>query len=181
MKTTIVNIADIEISNAFARSIPSTQKIQKYRKAYCFIKMGFACAAYGTAQIKPIILNRNMQIVDGYIQYLVLKENGETEAECLITNFTNHDTLTKYLYIYGNHVQNENSKTYVWRIPMNYEWDKFVRNLKIGDIIFCNTKYGKDLIEVTQIKRLKKAPITNYIKGVANKCIIRNGTKLYCN
>lgn len=181
MKTTMVNIEDIKVGAAFAASLPSKRKMQKYRKAYCSIKMGFACAEYGIVQIKPIILNKNMQIVDGYIQYLVLKENDETEAVCLVTNFVAHDTSTEYLYIYGKHVQNENSKIYVWRIPINYEWDKFIKNLKIGDFIFCNTKYGKDLIEVMEIERLRKAPTSKHTKGVASKCIIRNGTKLHCN
>lgn len=66
-----IKLSDIVISSDFATSVPSEQKVQKYRKRF----------AETSKQSKFLVLNDDNVLVDGYIQYLILKENDIEEAK----------------------------------------------------------------------------------------------------
>lgn len=70
-----IRLLDIIITEAFANSHPSDEKVQKYRKE--FAKTG--------KQSKFLVINKYNVLMDGYIQYLILKENGIEEAEYIRT------------------------------------------------------------------------------------------------
>ena len=61
-----IRLLDIIITEAFANSHPSDEKVDKYRKE--FAKTG--------KQSKFLVINKYNVLMDGYIQYLILKENG---------------------------------------------------------------------------------------------------------
>lgn len=61
-----IKLSEIIITEAFANSHPSDEKVDKYRKE--FAKTG--------KQSKFLVINKYNVLMDGYIQYLILKENG---------------------------------------------------------------------------------------------------------
>lgn len=64
----LVNICTIQIPNTFARSKVNREKMKAKRKAY-----------RSSGQLKPITLKRGSTLlIDGYISYLLAKENGLT-------------------------------------------------------------------------------------------------------
>lgn len=74
-----IRISDIIITEAFTNSNPSEEKFRKYRRE--FAKIG--------KQSKLLVVNKYNVLVDGYIQYLILKENGIEEAEYIRTSKKN--------------------------------------------------------------------------------------------
>ena len=152
-----IRISDIIITETFANSHPLEEKVQKYRKE--FAKTG--------KQSKFLVINKYNVLMDGYIQYLILKENGIEEAEYIRSNRKNVENYRNEMttYIYGKHEKSNCDKEFVWRVQKN--WNDF--NINIGDKIFCYTKFGIAPVIVTKIERLEKCPIDLRIKKVA-KC-----------
>lgn len=155
-----IKLSDIIITEAFANSHPSVEKVQKYEKQ--FVENG--------KQVKSIVLNKYNMLVDGYIQYLILKENGIEEAE-YIRSSKRHCNNYRYentTYIFGKHPNCD--KEFVWRIPKySKEWNVFKNNIQVGNKIFCYTKYGVKPVIVTRVEELKECPTNLRVKKVA-KC-----------
>ena len=61
-----IRMSDIIITEAFANSHPSDEKVQKYRKE--FAKTG--------KQSKFLVINKYNVLIDGYIQYLILRRDA---------------------------------------------------------------------------------------------------------
>ena len=61
---------EIYIAEEFTNTTPNSKKVEEYRNYY----------NRNGVQAKPIIVNRKGILIDGYIQYLILKENGEEDA-----------------------------------------------------------------------------------------------------
>lgn len=152
-----IRMSDIIITEAFANSHPSEEKVQKYRKE--FAKTG--------KQSKFLVINKYNVLMDGYIQYLILKENGIEEVEYIRSNRKNVENYRNEMttYIYGKHENSNCDKKFVWRVPKN--WNDF--NVNIGDKIFCYTKFGIAPVIVTKVERLEKCPTDLRVKKVA-KC-----------
>ena len=72
-----VAISDIIIPDVFANTKPRQYKIDKIRNYYL---------EYGCVD-KPVTVNGNNVLIDGYIRYLVLKENGAMYAKAEVRNF----------------------------------------------------------------------------------------------
>ena len=167
MKT--IKLSGIVISDAFLNSHPSENKIKKYREAY----------AENKQQSKYIVLNNNNVLLDGYIQYLILKENNVEDAKFIrrrvgvkerrdIPNSGYRDKTT--IYVYGTHPNSNCDKEFVWRVPNN--WDAFAENIKVGDTIYCNTKFGVSPVVISKIETLDECPISLSVKKVASKTIL---------
>ena len=60
-----MNIDDIKISDQFLDSHPSQEKMERFEKYWLRTNH----------QDKPIILDKNGYLVDGYIRYLIMKRN----------------------------------------------------------------------------------------------------------
>lgn len=161
-------LSDIKIRKSFVATIPKARKITKCRDHWDM----YHC------QDRDIVVNRNDVLIDGYIQYLVLKENNISEVEVKVQEdrksirdanepyYKNHLTT----YIYGMHFNKKTSsfsKEYVWRVPD--EWKGWENNLLPGDVIFVETKYGKAPIVITQIKWLDKCPVETQVKKVVGR------------
>ena len=71
-----IALSDVIISEPFASSQPRSGKMNRVRKHY---------SEYGYVD-KPIIINRKNVLLDGYIRYLVLKENNVSYVKAEIIN-----------------------------------------------------------------------------------------------
>ena len=163
-----VKVSDIIITDAFAATNPSNNKLNKYRSMWDKFNR----------QPKYITINENNILIDGYIQFLLLKEKGIEEAECLIRHTGKKNNINTYknmstTYVYGVHLNSKDTKTYMWRVPNS--WSNWADNIQIGDTIMCSTKNGYAPVVVNKIVILDKCPIDIPVKKVCNKQIRRNG------
>lgn len=147
-----IDINTIRISNAFQRTHPSDIKVNECRDYW----------EKHHKQSKMIVLSKNNVLVDGYIQYLILKEKGVKIAEVEQSEYQKEWTT----YIYGIH-QNGNGKEYVWKVPKF--WKGWENDLLPGDSILVKTKYGVRKIIVTKIEWLDECPIDKKVKNVYKK------------
>lgn len=159
-----IKLSDIVISSAFAASVPSEQKVQKYRSR--FAKTG--------RQSKYLILDNENILVDGYIQYLILKENNVEEAKyvrcgkfCSNKKSTYRTKTTTY--VYGTHPNSKCTKEFVWRVPES--WSEFTENIKVGDTIYCRTKFGVAPVVISRIEVSDLCPVDIPVKKVDNQII----------
>lgn len=172
-----MKLDDIKISSAFAETTPSEKKMEECRYNWRFYKK----------QDRYIVVNNNNELIDGYIQYLVLMEHKEEYAEVKISNrrkkrwerknindwvvpgYKNNPTT----YIFGTHPNSKDTKTYMWRVPDS--WTGWADNVQIGDTVMCATKNGYAPVVVNKIEVLYKCPINIPVKKVCRKEIRRNG------
>ena len=129
-----------------------------------------------------ILLDYNNVLRDGYIQYLILKENGVDEAT--IMRKKKYKRLKEYkptpsyknsntTYIFGIHPNSKCTKEFVWRVPAS--WGNWAENIEIGDTIFCQTKFGFSPVTVSRVQTLDKPPVDIRVKRVTKREIRRNG------
>lgn len=161
-----INIDEIVIKKPFLESIPKQKKIDKCRDYW--IK--------NHRQDRDIILNSNYELVDGYIQYLILKEFDIENAIIKVSNKVRKHDYRKEIttYVYGVHPNSICQKEYVWRVPITWN----MSDLLPGDMILCKTKYGISPVIVTKVEVLKNCPINSVVKKVASKKIYRNGVEI---
>lgn len=159
-----IKLSEIVISSAFAESVPSEQKVQKYKSR--FAKTG--------KQSKYLVLDNENVLVDGYIQYLILKENNVEEAKyvrcgkfCSNKKSTYRTQTTTY--VYGTHPNSKCTKEFVWRVPES--WCGFAENIKAGDTIYCKTKFGVSPVVVNRIEVSDLCPVDIPVRKVANQII----------
>jgi len=137
MRTT-VKLSSIKIPKSYAATIPSEKKVRTKRKKY---KKG---------KLRAITINPDGFLINGYINYLILKENNVEDAEVNIVDIKKNDNSnvlesyrnTRTTYIYGKHPNNKSEKIYIWRIPNKENWMKFSETVLPDDLIFCKTKFG---------------------------------------
>ena len=65
-----IKLSEIKITRNFAETTPNPEKVQKCREYY----------TEHQEQMKPITVDHKNILRDGYIQYLILKENNVEEA-----------------------------------------------------------------------------------------------------
>ena len=157
----------IIIPKVFLESKPSEMKIEKCRNKW---------KKYNK-QPKLLIIDEDNVLVDGYIQYLVLKELGHEEGNYIIKHESKKEKSSyrniPTTYIYGKHPNSKHTKIYMWRVPKN--WTNWADNIQIGDTIICSTKFGYAPVIVNKIEILDECPIDIPVKKVCNKKIRRNG------
>lgn len=158
-----IRLSDIKIKKSFANSIPREEKMGGCRQFWNTYHK----------QDRFIILNKRHTLVDGYIQYLVLKENNVDEAEvCFVNNKTdNAYRKRETTYIYGIHLNSKSTKERVWRVPNSW-WQGWADSLHIGDMMLVKTKYGLAPIEITKIERLSECPVEMPVKTVVRRILI---------
>ena len=156
----------IIIPKLFLESKPSEMKIEKCRNKW---------RKYNK-QPKLLVINEDNVLVDGYIQYLVLKELGHEEGNYIVKHENKKEKSsyrnTRTTYIYGVHPNSKYTKTYIWRVPKN--WTNWADNIQIGDTIICSTKNGCAPVVVNKIEILDECPIDIPVKKVCSKQIRRN-------
>lgn len=72
-----IALSDIIITKRFLNCPPKEKKLNKIRRYY---------SEYGVID-KPIIINKKNVLIDGYIRYIVLKENGREHAYVKVQNW----------------------------------------------------------------------------------------------
>ena len=72
-----VKLSDIIINEPFASHAPKIGKLNRIREYY---------KEYGYVD-KPLTVNRNNILLDGYIRYLVLKENNVMYAKVKVVKY----------------------------------------------------------------------------------------------
>lgn len=174
----IVKLSEIKIDPSFAESKPKKEKMEECRSNYIL---------YGKQDRDIVVNNRNV-LIDGYIMYLVLKENNVENAKIKISNYrrkcwhrinlkeqmdlTYRTKMTTY--IYGVHLNSKykNKKEFLWRVPSM--WVGFGEQLEIGDSILCDTKFGVSPVIVTRIEMSEQCPVDFPVKLVISKEIRKN-------
>ena len=168
----------IRITSAFTESTPAKSKMEECKENW---------NKWHRQDRYLVVTPGNNVLIDGYIQYLVLKENGIEEAEVKISTRRKKRWVRKNIedwkephyrtepttYVYGKHINGFGNKEYMWRIPKSWTWMQ--AKILIGDTIVCNTKYGISPVLVTNIVTLDKCPVDIPVKRVARKEIRRNG------
>lgn len=174
MKT--MKLSEIKISNAFAVTTPNIEKVNTCRNYW----------EENHKQDRDIVVNKNNVLIDGYIQYLVLKENGIEEA---FVNKLERKRTIKHVkkdrvhkepayksntitYIYGVHLNRRADKKYVWRVPNS--WNGWENDLLPGDVILVRTQYGVKPVAITNIEYRDKCPVDMRVKKVCGK-VSNNG------
>lgn len=142
-----MKISDIKIRENFKSSTPSDAKLQECREYF---------KRHGTID-RDIVVNNNGYLLDGYIGYLVLMENGVEEVSVVSAN---QDYVNKTVYVFGCH--SCNGKEYVWRMPKGAK----AGNIAVGSNILVQTRFGIKTITVTRIETLYSPPVTIPVKRV---------------
>lgn len=170
MKT--IKLSEIKITSAFENTTPNPEKVKRCREYY----------TENHKQSKPILLDYNNVLRDGYIQYLVLKENNIEEATIMrkkkYKRLKEYNSTPSYknihtTYIYGTHPNSNCTKEFVWRVPAS--WGNWAENLEIGDTVLCQTKFGFSPVVVSRVEILDKPPVEMRVKRVSKREIRRNG------
>lgn len=181
----LMNLKDIIITDGFANSNPRKSKMQECRAFW---------NKYGK-QDRYLVINYNNVLIDGYVQYLVLQENG-IEKALIRKRLKTHKKLRRIdythelkekrrverkepeyknkttTYVYGIHENSNSPKVYMWRVPKN--WNEWSNGLEIGDSVWVTTKYGNTKIKIVDIKTLDKCPIECNVKKICSKKIIKD-------
>lgn len=179
MKRTM-KLTDIIIREAFANTTPRASKMKE-------------CRDYWNehhTQDRYIVVDRNNVLVDGYIQYLVLKENNVEEVEIRRGKMRKLDRWQRMnkedswdtpeyrekptTYIIGVHPNSKTNKQYMWRVPNN--WTLVAEKLQVGDLVFCRTRRSKTApVIIKEIKVLDRCPVDYPVSKMYYKTIKRNG------
>lgn len=173
MKATI-KLSSIKIPKSYEVTTPSEKKVRTKRKKY------------RKGKLRAITINTDGFLINGYINYLILKENNVEDAEVNIVDIKKNDNSnapesyrnTRTTYIYGKHPNNKSEKIYIWRIPNKENWMKFSEMVLPDDLIFCKTKFGCSPVIVQAIQTVDKCSVEFPVKKVLSKKIIRNGKML---
>lgn len=169
-------LSEIKISKSFATTTPSEEKMEECRRAWKDWKR----------QDRYIVVNPKGVLIDGYIQYLVLKENGVEEAcikESAVRKKRWHRKdvsgwkqplykTEKTTYVYGMHFDKKRrvySKEYVWRVPKSWSAKGWEDDVNIGDTILVATKCGAKPVVVTRVERRDQCPVDIPVRKVLKK------------
>ena len=138
----------------------------------------------GTLQVLlSHFVNRENELIDGYIQYLVLKENNVEEVEIKISNRRKKRWYRKNVedwniphyrnetttYVYGKHPNSNCTKEFVWRVPKSWSKLGWEDGLNVGNKILVDTKFGIKPVVVTKIEISDKCPVNIPVKRVVKR------------
>lgn len=167
----VIKLSEIKISPSFAETVPKEKKMEECRKNY--INHG--------RQDRYIVIDHTNTLIDGYIMYLVLKENNAEEARIKISNrrkkrwerINTKDWLIPHYrsemttYVYGVHPNSKSTKERAWRVPSS--WHNWADDLLIGDVILVATKRGIAPIVITKIEHSAICPVDIPVRKVVRK------------
>ena len=183
----MMKLSEIKISEEFANSTPSLRKYVKCDKYYK--KTG--------NQDRYLIVDENNVLIDGYIMYLVLKNNGVKFGDSRRITLRKHTYTDKQrkkygrltppkhvitykekmtAYVYGKHPNSKDNKEYVWRLPQT--WGYMSLMLQKGDVIYCGTRFGIAPVVVTKVELKSNFDTDLCIKKVCSRKIYRDGELL---
>ena len=171
-----MRLDNITIKDSFALSIPKIKKVLACKEHW---------EKYHT-QDRYIVINHENILIDGYIQYLVLKDAGIDVAEVKISNkkrkkwnrknrklkHRNLKKLTyrecKTTYVFGILLYSKSNKERVWRIPNSWKKER-INELNIGDVVMVHNRNTLTPIQITRIEKLNNCPVDTPVKKVVRK------------
>lgn len=123
-----MRLDNIKIKDSFAASNPKQKKLLKCKEHW----------DKNHTQDRYLVVDHNYTLIDGYIQYLVLKDVGIDIAEIKISDKKmkkwkekqkkRTSKIEKYnyktcstLYVFGVHLHSESAKERVWRVPNSWK------------------------------------------------------------
>lgn len=145
-----IKFSDIRLSK---RMLMSTPKIEKFTECMTYYNIN------GKLD-RDIIISPDGLLLDGYIGYLVLKENGFIDELIKVIEKTSCKS-NGITYVYGRHPGVD--KEYVWKIVNT---TKFIHHLKIGNFAKVRTKHGDAFIIITRFNKSLNPPRKGTIKSV---------------
>ncbi len=156
MKT--IKLTDITITDDFARSSPSPVKLKLCRDNYIHKKI----------QDRYIVINKQHELIDGYILYLVLKEAGVKRVKVKFDEPSawqrlfrgNNKSLSTY--VIGTYLNS--GKKSGWKLPKSMKPEL----IKKGDFVMVKTKNGVTEVEVNLIGQL---PSSYNFPQILGKCL----------
>ena len=150
-----LKISDIKIPKSYRFSKPRQEKLDACRDY-------FRC--HGIID-RDIVVNKDNIIKDGYIGYLILKENGIEDIDVVHMGNPNTYKNRPTLYVYAHHKRN--NKIYTWRMTRK------TRNadlLTVGSKVVVGTKHGISVVTVDGFEVLDTPPVSTSVKKVI-KCL----------
>lgn len=134
---------DIKISRGFL--LPKEEKMDKCRRYY---------AENGKLD-REIVVNSSGTLIDGYVGYLVLKENGVA-----VTKVTRGSKKQK-IYIAGHH--DGNPKEYWWVVSKKTEGMEFA---KPGATMVVSRRAETNVATINRVEQLSEPPVSMRMERV---------------
>lgn len=172
-----MKLSEIKIKDSFMNSNPKEEKMNECRRYW----------KDNHEQDRYIVVDHSNVLIDGYIQYLILKENNEDIAEIQVSNKKKKQYSRKKInkekyksnkrsnyrecettYVFGIHLNSNSIKERVWRIPNSW-WTGWTEKLNIGDMLLVKTKYGLAPIQIIRIEKMDECPVEFPVKTVVKK------------
>ena len=155
-----MKLSEIVISSAFSENPPAARKLKKCREFF---------AENGKLD-RDIVVSHDGILIDGYVGYLVLLENGVERADVQVSEVSLYQRSRSYqnietVYVFGRHAGKQ--REYVWRVTSG---TKNVDQLHVGGNVMVKTKYGNKVVTVTNIRTLTESPVKGTVKKVL-KCL----------
>lgn len=173
---TYMKLKNIKIKDSYAVTVPKAEKLLKCKEHW----------EKNHTQDRYLTIDHNYNLIDGYIQYLVLKDAGVDTAEVKISDkrksrcnrkIKQNKPLKKHkydykkcntLYVFGVQINSTSTKERIWRVPNSWK-DTWIDFLKTGDYLLVNTKRGASVIKITRIEMFNKCPVEMPVKKVIRK------------
>lgn len=144
-----VDLSKIHITKAFRRTTPRASKMNECREYY---------RQHGRID-KDIIINKYGILIDGYVRYLVLMENGVNTSEVLMLGVGENEVLNSMhdvdgkWYVFGRH--ETSPKEFCWVVNNS---TRHLEHMRIGNHMMVRTKNGIQKAMVTNIIRSETPP-----------------------
>jgi len=151
-----LKLSEIKISQEFQNTNPSPVKLEICRSYY----------RENGCLDREIIVNQERVLTDGYIGYLVLKENGVEAAEVTVLNERAAYRRKETTYVFARHPKNE--KEYVWRVTpgtMN------ANLIAPGRRVVVAKSDGNCVVTVSRVETLELPPVSTKVRRVL-RCMI---------
>ena len=153
MEVTNVLISDIIIPDEFTKTTPKNSKVERIREYF---------NVYNTID-EPVTISSGNILMDGYIRYLIAKENNIQSIPCVISdkNFTPKRPVK---YIVGKF---ENGLEYIWKIRNKLD-------VNVGDKVLVANKNGSAVVTVVKVfcsndkDKLRHKPVLQIVQRANN-------------
>lgn len=157
-----MKLNDMMIQTRFLQRNPYEGKLRECRKYYDEHKR----------LDRDIVINPNGVLVDGYVGYLVLRENGVPECDVKVDDVCDDvecEPDYRYMetsYVVARHGNDPNE--YIWRITDDTILSECI---VLGSSILVESKNGNKVVTVVNMFTLDHPPMPSYVRKVL-RCLI---------
>lgn len=155
----LMSLSDIKIPKCFAENPPKKEKLYACRQFF---------DAFGYLD-RSIVVNGNDTLVDGYVGYLVLKENRVERYDAVIDNCQDKRSHSTDIILLGKH--KPDGKEYSWRVTRGKRGTRGIQYAKVGSRMIVNTSRGQKVVRITRITNDKEYGLENLPTNTVVKCL----------